>query len=330
MRQGPVMIRQCGAQVACLQLTSPPGLPQTNTTLLTTPKITGKRQASRKSTTYIQKKLHFRPSKIPANSSYFHQAIKHWKSGSCCFLFQNTITDSSSMRTSLEFVRDSIVSYLGLQETKMNTDHSSCIPLVKRTFSRNILGCNVHASSNITFLSSTLHQHRGLLSAVTRSFSSSKTQCFSDPTSCIKSSVLSLNNLTISVFNIYIPHRRLGPETNFTQAVNAIRLLKLSPPNILPSVYVHNTLPKPVNSAKEKNHPIIVGGGFNEEYIPMQLHQADKVTMTTMMSRLGLVLATCSPGKVTPPIYSKGKKPRSHMDLFYTKSSHIWLWLSSI
>ena len=276
-----------------------------------------RRKANRKSTTYTHNFIRLCPTWIPTNSQYFYQLIGKRELGSCCFLFQNVnglpITDSSSMRTALKFIKKSNVSYLGLQETKMNTDHPDCIPQIRKPFSTNISRCKVHASSNNTFLTSSLHQHGGLLSAVTLPFSSSRSQSTSDPTSCVQSSVLSFNGVTISVFNIYIPHRRLGPQTNFTQAVNTIRLLKLGPPDLLPSTYVYNILHKLVMEAKEKNHLIIVGGDFNEEYICNPIQQTGKVTMTTAMLKLGLVIVTSSPGDVTPPTYSRGKKTLDHI-----------------
>ena len=102
------------------------------------------------------------------------------------------------------------------------------------------------------------------------------------------------------MFNIYIPHEKIGPKTNYTQAVNAIRKLKLGPPNMKPHAYIYETLLKKITKSRERHHHIIVGGDFNEEFLPQLRGQSNKVNMTTTMTKLGLFLATNPDGIATP------------------------------
>ena len=276
-----------------------------------------RKKKRRKSSTYKYKQTHLRPTQIPANSPYFHQEIKQRETGSVCFLFQNVdglpINDLSHMRTSLNLVKDSSVSYLGLQETKLNTSHPSCISRARQAFSDLLPGSKVHLSSNNTFHSDTLHQHGGLLTATMRPFSASTTHSSSDPTSCIQHTILKTRDVNISVFNVYVPHNKIGPQTNYIQAVNAIRKLNLGPPDISPRDYIYEFLKKAVMDAREKNHRIIIGGDFNEPHTPSEQNHLNKKSMTSIMTGLGLVLATCSPDETSPPTYIRGKQTLDHI-----------------
>ena len=298
----------------------PPGPPAINRTLLPYLHLTRKRHGRRpkkKNSTYTLRQTHFRPTTLPQNSPYFHQMITNRKPGSSCFLFQNVnglpVMDSSSMRTALDFMQDSKVSFIGLQETKINTNYPTATPQIRKTFSSLMPGSKVHASSNNVFLSNSLHQHGGLLSATSRPFPVSTSHTSSDPTSCIQHTSILLGSCHLSIFNIYIPHTSLGPITNYTQAVIAMRKLRLCPPNKKPQIYIYETLLKKVTDAREQGHLIIIGGDFNEAFRPAHLYPSTTVNMSTTMTKLNLVLATNPDGEHTPPTHSKGKKTLDHI-----------------
>ena len=101
--------------------------------------------------------------------------------------------------------------------------------------------------------------------------------------------------------------------TNYTQAVNAIRKLRLCPPNKAPQTYIYETLSKKETDAREQGDLIIIGGDFNEPFCPENQYPATAVNMNTIMAKLDLVLATNPNGDLTPPTHSSGNKTLDHI-----------------
>ena len=280
---------------------------------------------------------HLRPPNIPTNSPAYHQSITDKQEGSLCFLFQNanglSIKNQTSLRNTLELLRDYKVSYLGLQETKLNANHPTCTHLLRRSFSAYYPGLVPHPASNKTFLSDTLHQNGGLLTAVAPPFPSS-TSVVTDPTATIQQTILTLNQIKISVFNIYIPVLNHGPNTSHTQTTNAIRMLNLARPDSTPNQYIYEYLSSSITEARRQGRPVIVGGDFNEKFVEPDPLSETLPTMSSTLTSLGLLLASAAPGNPTPPTYIRGRKTLDHIwvtpDLYDSITGYGYLPFHSV
>ena len=112
-----------------------------------------------------------------------------------------------------------------------------------------------------------MSQPGGLMSIVTKPFSVAKTVVKTDPTSNVQTTQLRLNDRTITVINVYVPHSNRGPTTTYTQTIHIIRQLHLDKPDTHPKTYVYDYLRNEIIATREAKHSIVVGGDFNESYV---------------------------------------------------------------
>ena len=130
--------------------------------------------------------------------------------------------DKTARRTQLQEVNDFKACYIGLMETKMNTQCHEEIRRAKRDIGEQLGGKAVFVS-NTDCHADSAYRPGGMATILSKDLRSKKSNGFHDPTSLIQ--VTYINNIGISlcVLNVYLPPKNEGPTSSYIQAKNTMR-----------------------------------------------------------------------------------------------------------
>ena len=175
-------------------------------------------------TSYRQTRL--RPTKIPEGGDWHFHDIRKLPNRARRFLFQNVggfPMDRTARKTQLQEVNQFRAGYIGIMETKLNSQCHDEIRRAKRDIGKNLNGKAVFVSNTDCHTDST-YKPGGMAAILTNDLRSKQNTGYTDPTSLIQ--VTHLNNVDspLCVVNVYLPPKNEGPTSSYIQAMNTMRM----------------------------------------------------------------------------------------------------------